>query len=117
MITLQVGCKTYKVEFRHLTRLGKRRELGDKSPIKAITTCVVAAGGLIAIESAVCSDSDNFSRQLGRDLALGKVLARCSELRAVRMSFVDAYIKATGGCFCERCRARASTATNPSHDD
>jgi hypothetical protein len=96
VITLQVAGKFYSVEFRHVTRLGKRHELGDKSPIKAITTCVVAASGLIAIESAVCSDGDNFSRQRGRDLALDKVLARCSSLRAVRMSFVDAYVKATG---------------------
>ncbi len=96
MITLQVAGKFYSIEFRHATRLGKRHELSDKSPIKAITTCVVAAGGLIAIESAVCSDSDNFSRQRGRDLAFGKVLARCPSLRAVRMSFIDAYVKATG---------------------
>jgi len=96
VITLQVAGKFYNVEFRHVMRLGKRHELGDRSPIKAITICVVAADGLIAIESAVCSDGDNFSRQRGRGLALAKALARCSELRAIRMSFVDAYVRATG---------------------
>ena len=97
MITLSVAGKIYKVEFRHVTRLGKRHELSDKSPIKAITTCVIVSDDLIAIASAVCADGPiNFSRQMGRDLALDKVLARRSELRAVRMSFVDAYVKAAG---------------------
>lgn len=95
MLQLTVCGKTYKVEFRHVTKLGKRRELYERAPIKAITTCVVVADGFIAIDNAICSDQDNFSRKEGRDRAFNKVLAHHTPLREIKLAMLNEYLRAT----------------------
>ena len=94
MIELRVSDNTeFVIEFRHVSNLGKRPSLEPRYPIRAITTCVVVAprpgaeesGGewlnFIAIESAVCVETDHFSRYQGRLRSLRKVLQRSGALK------------------------------------
>lgn len=96
MVSLSVAGKTYTVEFRHITKLGKRHELYQRAPIKAITTCVVVADGFIAIDNSICADGDNFSRQEGRDRAFNKVLMHHTPLRKIKSELLGEYLKSTG---------------------
>jgi len=97
MVQLNVCGKTYKVEFRHVTKLGKRRELYARAPIKAITTCVVVAldDNFIAIDNAICAEGDNFSRKEGRNRAFNKVLAHHTPLREIKSKLLGEYLKQT----------------------
>jgi hypothetical protein len=92
MITLTVGGKEYKVEFRHLIREGKKPGLGRNCPVRAITTAVIVGDGFIAIDSAVCSNTDNFSREVGRNRALWKALKH-APLKDVRATFFSIYME------------------------
>lgn len=96
MTTIRIGEDSYTIEFRHLTKLGKRPAL-RKAPVKAVTTCVIVVHGpdehlkLIAIDNAICSDADNFSRPRGRWLAFKKTLERCGALKNVAFELGSAY--------------------------
>lgn len=83
---LIVGDQTYRVEFRYVTKLGKRPELRSGA-VKAVTTAVLIAGApryrtpLVAIDNALCSDTDNFSRNEGRMRSFKKLLDRCGAIQ------------------------------------
>jgi hypothetical protein len=74
---------SFKIEFRH------RRAL-HAAGLSAITTCVLIATGpdwprgLIAIDNAVCSWADIFSRREGRCRALRRLLNGCGPLKPFR---------------------------------
>ncbi len=97
MLKLIADGRTYAIEFRHVTKLGKRAQLYARSPIKAITTCVVVAENFIAIDNAICAQDDNFSRAEGRDRALSKILKHCGALKHVQQHLLAEYLKATNG--------------------
>lgn len=80
MITLKVNGTDYKIEFRHVTKLGKRAQL-HRGSVKAVTVCVVTTDKWQAIDVALCADSDNFSRWQGRHCALLKLLEHCRALK------------------------------------
>jgi hypothetical protein len=89
-MTLTVGEQTFRLEFRYVTKLGKRAQL-HRGPIKAVTTAVLIAGAprfrtapLVAIDNALCSEADNFSRTEGRMRAFKKLLEHCGALRDMR---------------------------------
>jgi hypothetical protein len=90
MIKIELEGTTYRVEFRHCTKVGKHHLLGKHSPVNAITTCVIACDDFIAIENAVCSAEDTFCRAWGRSLALSKAIDR-SPLFELRRQFIAAY--------------------------
>ena len=96
MTTIRIGEDSYTIEFRHLTKLGKRPAL-RKAPVKAVTTCVIVVRSphghlkLIAIDNAICSDADNFSRLRGRWLAFKKTLERCGALKKVAFELEAAW--------------------------
>ena len=91
MFKIELADKTYRIEFRHCTKLGKHPRLSKRSPIKAITTCVIACDDFISIESAVCASEDNFSRAVGRAISLLKAVDR-SPLLKLRHSFIAKYL-------------------------
>jgi hypothetical protein len=101
MVKLSVDGKTYIVEFRHITKQGKHAELGSRLPIKAVTVCSVIRMGdtrpdFIAMETAICSPEDPFSRIEGRLRSLKKVLRRCGSLKTVRARLWVQYQNETG---------------------
>jgi hypothetical protein len=77
MFELSVDGKTYKVEFRHVTKVGKRKQLYDRAPIDAVTTCVIVADDFIAIDNAICAKGDRFSYNEGRLRSFRKVIRHC----------------------------------------
>lgn len=84
----------YFVEFRHVTKLGKRRELYDRCPVKAVTTCAIyAEGKFIAIGNAICANDDNFSRREGRLKAFDKALRHCGAFNGMKAALVEAYLQ------------------------
>jgi hypothetical protein len=84
----------YFVEFRHVTKLGKRRELYDRCPVKAVTTCAIyAEGGFIAIGNAICANDDNFSRREGRLKAFDKALRHCGAFNGIKAALTEAYLQ------------------------
>jgi hypothetical protein len=91
-VILIVDNQIYRVEFHHKTKLGKRAGL-RKAPLKAITTCVLVRDNLIAIENALCAESDNFCRRDGRVKAFDKLLRYCGALRAVAADLWIEYLK------------------------
>lgn len=91
MITLSVLGKEYKIEFRHLIRDGKRAQLGNNCPIRGVTTAAVIGDGFIVMDTAVCFDADNFSREAGRNRALWKALNH-APLKTVSSVFMSKYI-------------------------
>ena len=104
MIELTVNDREFSVEFRHVTKLGKRRELFDRCPVKAVTTCVILATeklelddpirvSFIAIGNAICANNDNFSRRAGRLRAFDKALRHCGAFNGIRSALVEAYLQ------------------------
>ena len=100
----------YFVEFRHVTKLGKRRELYDRYPVKAVTTCVIVVKTtpwtgaeqdegeirFIAIGNAICANDDNFSRREGRLKAFDKALRHCgafSGRNGLKAALIEAYLQ------------------------
>jgi len=106
MLKLTINDHLYVLEFRHITKSGKRRQLYGRAPIKAVTTCVIAAFDLtqipgdrtdlefIAIDNSICALDDNFSRREGRKNALRKVLRHCGALKGVKQELWDKYLAA-----------------------
>jgi hypothetical protein len=92
MAKLTVNEKTYRIEFRHISKLGKRSQL-HRGSVQAVTTCVVIADDFIAIDNALCVDGDTFSRRVGRLRSLLKLLDHCGPLRAIKTDFVNAYVE------------------------
>lgn len=92
MISIDLQGRRYNIEFRHLAKGGKRPRL-RKVPVNAITICTIAvqrvliktprrgvSGGDVeftAIDAAICTAADNFSRARGRSEALRKALEVC----------------------------------------
>lgn len=89
---LTVNNKQYRIEFRHISKHGKRAQL-HKGSVQAVTTCVLIADQFIAIDNALCSASDLFSRREGRMRALNKLLDHCGPMRAIKGDFFSAYLK------------------------
>lgn len=86
MIDISIAGNKFAIEFRHLSKTGKQPSLESRYPIRAVTTCVVVvnykySGNFIAIENAICMESDAFSRNEGRLRALRKVLKRSGALK------------------------------------
>jgi hypothetical protein len=77
--------KVYRLEFRHKTVAGHPPEfhpkLHPKGSVRAITTCVLVGDDFIAIENAVCSMDDCFSRKEGRRVAFQKLLKTVGRLQ------------------------------------
>ncbi len=92
MFNVTVGDRNYAIEFRHITKLGRRAQ---HYGIKSITTCVIVSDKFIALDHAICSENDNFSRAEGRDRAFHATVKNCGALKKVREEFVAAYEKAT----------------------
>jgi hypothetical protein len=99
MIHIEANGRAYSIEFRHVRKGAKRSGLGDKAPIRAVATCVVLGWGeqqltidFIAVEHAICSNADVFSRAEGRFRAFMRVLERCGRLRDVRAELLNAYV-------------------------
>lgn len=109
MLSIKINDRLFVVEFRHVTMSGKRRQLYDRSPVKAISTCVIAcfdteptdsgasALKFIAIDNSICALSDNFSRREGRKNAVRKVLKHCGALKQVAQELWTAYLLADPG--------------------
>ena len=91
MIKLNVNGVEYNLEFRHVTKLGKRAQL-HRGSVKAVTTCVITTENWIAIDNSLCTDSDNFSRREGRWRALRKLLDHCGALKEIRLALWAAYL-------------------------
>jgi hypothetical protein len=92
MTEVKIDGEVFRIEFRHITKLGKHRQLFDRAPIKAVTTCVIATDTFIAIDNAICANEDNFSRRQGRIRALDKVLKHCGALKKVSAALMSYYI-------------------------
>ncbi len=96
MITLTVNGTDYKLEFRHVTKMGKRAQL-HRGSVKAVTTCVITTENWIAIDKSLCTDEDNFSRREGRWRALRKLLDHCGALKEIRLQLWAAYFAREDG--------------------
>lgn len=102
MVKLFVDNRLYFVEFRHITKFGKKAQLHSRAPISAVTTCsiiLVDANGepeFVAMDSAICSNEDNFWRMEGRLRSLKKVLRHCGALRGHRDNLWHEYQKVVG---------------------
>ena len=97
MIKFTAGNKSYVVEFRHITTLGKRAQLHSRtSPIKAVTTCVIIEEGstAIAVDNSICSLLDGFSRLEGRLRSLHKLLRHNKNFQGNRNNMWFAYLEA-----------------------
>jgi len=92
MSQLLVNNTPYRIEFRHISKHGKRAQL-HKGSVQAVTTCVVMAENFIAIDNALCVEGDVFSRREGRMRALNKVLDHCAPLRKIKSDFFNEYVK------------------------
>ena len=93
MVYLLVNGMSYGLAFRHArVRSDAARKRGKKpAAVSAVTTCVLVAPALVAIENAFCVDTDNFSRPVGRRLAFAKILTRCLPLKAVAGELLKAF--------------------------
>jgi len=104
MLKLDIDDRSYILEFRHVTKTGKRAQL-HRGSVKAVTTCVIVCYGhlphdnvlgpeiqFIAIDNALCSDSDNFWRREGRKRSLRKCLQHCGALKNVREQLWAAWL-------------------------
>jgi hypothetical protein len=90
MLTLITKGHRLLIEWRHISKMGKRAQL-HKGAVKAITTCTVVAlrsehndVEFIASDTTLCSEADNFSRREGRKRSLRKLLSHCGALKDVR---------------------------------
>jgi len=106
MLKLLLNDKSYIVEWRHIKKGGKRAQL-HRGHVKAVSTCVIVCQNIaqespdgaitkinfIAIDNALCSDLDNFSRREGRKLSLRKVLKHCGALKDVRVEIWEHWRK------------------------
>lgn len=81
MFNIQIGGEFYAVDFRHKTTQGSRAQLSRRSPVKAITTCVVTAQNFVAIDNAICVLGDQFSRWAGRTNAFNHLIRNCKALK------------------------------------
>lgn len=81
MFKTTIGSEVYSVDFRHKTTEGKRAQLSRRSPIKAITTCVVSTTNFVAIDNAICVREDQFSRWSGRSYAFEHLIQNCKALK------------------------------------
>jgi hypothetical protein len=97
MIHLLVNGRKYSIEFRHVTKLGKKPELYSRAPFQAITTCVIiqdhSVHPVVAIGNAVCSNLDNFSRCAGRNISLQRALVRCGAFRKDALELLHQYLR------------------------
>lgn len=66
----------YRIEFKHLNRASKygSKRLWRVTGFRAMTTCVIVTGDVVAIEHVFCSELDNFSKEKGRIKALSGAL-------------------------------------------
>lgn len=92
MTRVEINGVEYLIEFRHVAKVGKHRQLFDRAPIRAVTTCVIATDTFIAIDNAICANEDNFSRRQGRIKALQKVIKHCGALRDVAPILMNWYL-------------------------
>ena len=103
MTHLLINGRKYSIEFRHVTKLGKRAQLYSRAPVAAVTTCVILQHNegkdpVIAIDNSICSNDDNFSRYEGRVRALHKALDHCGALRDDKAALLQEYLEIeTGG--------------------
>jgi len=81
MFKIKIGEVDYAVDFRHKTTEGKRHQLSRRSPVKAITTCVVSSRDFVAIDNAICVLGDQFSRWAGRNAAFNHLIRNCKALK------------------------------------
>lgn len=81
MFSMSIGEEVYSVDFRHKTIEGKRAQLSRRSPVKAITTCVVSSNGFVAIDNAICVLEDQFSRWAGRTNSFNHLIRNCKALK------------------------------------
>jgi hypothetical protein len=95
MLKLSIGDVDYQVEFRHIKKDGKRAQLHERAPIRAVTVCTVLGEDFIATDVAICADVDQFSRARGRDLSFNRVVKHCSRLREAKDELFAAYMDAT----------------------
>jgi hypothetical protein len=105
---LSVNDQSFVLRFRYITKLGKRAELRH-GPVRAVTTAVLLASGprftnLVAIDNALCSEADNFSRKEGRARAFKKLLDHCGALREFRVPlWLQFHRQFSGIQLCEVC--------------
>lgn len=110
MLNLTINDRLYLIEFRHVTKFGKRRQLFDRAPVNAVTTCVIACFSpvivpnaaafqpvakveFIAIDNSICALGDNFSRREGRKVALRKALKHCGALKDIKGELWATYLE------------------------
>ncbi len=86
-MTFNVEGTEYRIEFRHINRSTKfgGRKLRKTGGFKGLTTCVVVfwqpvspnPGPIVAIETVLCSEGDQFSKEEGRYQSLSMALQNC----------------------------------------
>lgn len=74
MLDIIWGGKPVTVTFNHIKRKGKGSRLKTHAPISAITICVVVTTSYVLTGVAVCEESDDFSRPIGRRLAFNNLV-------------------------------------------
>jgi len=102
----------FNILFHHKTKLGRRPQL-YRGSVRAVTTCVVFASGpgfpgnLVAIDNALCSEEDTFSRPYGCALALKYLLDYNSALRNFRAELWNEYHRNVSGIEdCPTCKGQ-----------
>src|ERR1035438_6215555 len=90
----QIDGIEFRIEFQHLNRDtedGSRR-LHHTTGLRGLTTCVLISGHLVAMGTALCSDSQpHFEKAEGRKQALLQVLRNTSALRPWTDDILAAY--------------------------
>ncbi len=81
MFKITIGEVDYSVDFRHKTMEGKRHQLNRRSPVKAITTCVISSRDFVAIDNAICVLGDQFSRWAGRTTSFNHLIRNCKAFK------------------------------------
>jgi hypothetical protein len=102
MVKIATEDGTYLIEFRHMSKHGKRARLRARAPVNALTVCSIVkvdkdnVAKFIASDASICSNHDNFSRLEGRLRALKKVLKYNLVFKDVRSVIWFLYQKETG---------------------
>jgi len=89
----------YKVKFYHV-RFNKPTLVpeiaGTAHSIQAITSCVMLKDDKEYMGMAFCSAEDNFSKNIGRKIALSRALKEAGFARKIKEQFWNEYFKVRG---------------------